>query len=70
MLLLEGDHVWAVEVKPAATTSAIGAAIAYPLMLAREEPTLTVAGGGIITEDLTFDIEWLVQQLDIRVWTV
>ncbi len=69
-LLRDEQGVWIIEVKPSASVSAIGAAIGYPLVLAREEPDLLIAGAGIVAENLTPDIEWLAQQLSIRTWTV
>lgn len=70
VLLKEQTAVWAVEVKTATSVSAIGAAISYQLVLAREEPELLIAGGGIICETLQTDIEWLARQLKIRTWVV
>lgn len=70
VLLRDGDDVTVVEVKPAASISAIGAAVAYPPALARDEPDLTIIGAGIICEHLPLDIEWLTGQLGIRTWVV
>ena len=69
LLMLDG-RVTVVEVKPAATVSAIGAAVAYPLVLAREEPALDIAGGGIICQHLPPDIRWVAEALEIRTWEV
>jgi len=69
-LLRTGEDVWAIEVRPAAWTSAIGAALCYPRILEREEPDLIVAGGGIVCEHLPPDIAWLAEQLAVRVWVV
>jgi hypothetical protein len=70
VLLLDGPRVWVVEVRPAASVSALGAALAYPLMLAREEPDLPIQGGGIVCEHLPADIRWLAERLRVRVWVV
>lgn len=70
VLLLDVDQVWCVEVKPGASISALGAAVGYPLLLARDEPDLVVAGGGIVCEHLPPDIEDLAIQLNIRTWVV
>lgn len=69
-LARNADGVWILEVKPSASVSAIGAAVGYPLVLAREEPDLVIAGAGIVCENLTPDIEWIAQQLNIRTWAV
>ncbi len=70
VLLRESDGVWAVEVKPNATVSAIGAAVVYPWLLAREEPELPVLGGGIVCEHLPPDIAGYAAEVGIRVWVV
>lgn len=70
VLLREAGRVWAIEVKPAGHLSSIGAAVAYPLILARDEPELDVAGGGFITDHLPPDIEWLAAALNLRTWAV
>jgi len=70
VLIRDGNAVWPVEVKTSTSVSAIGAAISYQLVLAREEPDLLIAGGGIICETLQADIEWIAQQLKIRTWVV
>lgn len=69
-LARDDTGVWIIEVKPSASVSAIGAAVSYPLVLARDEPDLIIAGAGIVTESITPDLEWLADQLSIRVWTV
>jgi len=70
VMLREHGAVWAVEVKTSTSVSAIGAAISYQLVLAREEPELLIAGGGIICETLQSDIAWIADQLRIRTWVV
>lgn len=69
-LVRDDQGVWIIEVKPSASVSAIGAAVAYPLVLARDEPELIIAGAGIVAENLSPDLEWIAQQLNIRTWTV
>jgi len=69
-LAREQGLTWAIEVKAQASVSAIGAAIAYPLMLAREEPDLPIAGGAIVCGHLPPDFAWLAEQLRVRVWVV
>lgn len=70
VLLRVGHDVTVVEVKPAASTAALGAALSYARLLAREEPALDIAGGGIICGHLPLDIEWLAAQFSIRTWVV
>lgn len=70
VMLREHGAVWAVEVKTSTSVSAIGAAVSYQLVLAREEPGLLIAGGGIICETLQADIEWIAEQLKLRTWVV
>lgn len=70
VLLRHGEQITVCEVKPAASVSAIGAAVCYVLALRRDEPRLDLAGGGIITEHLPPDIEWLAGELGIQTWEV
>lgn len=70
VLLREHGAVWPVEIKTSTSVSAIGAAVSYQLVLAREEPDLLIAGGGIICETLQADIEWIAAQLKLRTWIV
>ncbi len=70
VLLREHGAVWPVEVKTSTSVSAIGAALSYQMVLAREEPNLLIGGGGIICETLQTDIEWIAQQLRLRTWVV
>jgi hypothetical protein len=70
VLLREGAGIWVVEIKPIASLTAIGGAIGYPLVLARDEPALELAGGGIICELLPDDIAYLCEALKIRTWVV
>ncbi len=69
-LARDESGVWVIELKPSASVSAIGAAVSYPLVLARDEPDLVIAGGAIVTENISPDLEWIAQSLSIRVWTV
>jgi len=62
--------IWCIEVKPAGHLSSIGAAIAYPKLLERDEPDLVIAGGGFITDYIPPAIAWLVEQLQLRAWQV
>jgi len=70
VVLREAAGVWAVEVKPAGHLSSIGAAVAYPRLLERDEPDLVVLGGGFITDYIPPAIAYLVEQLQLRAWQV
>jgi hypothetical protein len=70
VVIQEADGVWAVEIKPAASVSAIGAALCYPWLLAREEPDLVVLGGGIVCAHLPPDIAAIAADFRVRVWVV
>lgn len=70
VLLQDDAGVWVIEVKPAASISAIGAALGYPRVLERDEPELVIAGAGIVCEHLPADIEWLARIFTLRTWVV
>lgn len=69
-LLREADGVWVVEVKTGAGTSALGAALAYRLLLEVDEPELTILGQGVVCEHLPRDIDYAAQALGVRTWVV
>jgi len=65
-LLDWGDHWWIAEVKPSATTSAIGQALGYTLLAEREALTELPMIPTIITDAVSPDMLWLCEQLDIN----
>jgi hypothetical protein len=69
-LLRSGGVVTAVEVKPAASVSALGAALTYELALARDEPGLAIGRPGIVCEHLPPDIAWAAEKLGVLTWVV
>lgn len=70
VLLKRGPLLTVAEVKPSGSVSALGAALCYPRLLAREHPALELQGGAVICGSTTPDFEWLAQQLNIAVYVV
>lgn len=70
LLLEDHEGITVVEVKPTASLTAIGGAVGYPLVLARDEPALTLVTGAIICGHLPADIKYIADALGVKVWVV
>jgi hypothetical protein len=61
------DQVWVIEVKPSATVSALGAALAYTLVAQREELFEVPIQPVIVCDSVQVDVRWCCEQLGVRV---
>lgn len=61
------DEVWIIEVRPEATVSALGAALAYQLVAEREQVFDLPARAVVLCEFMQPDVEWCCRQLDVLV---
>lgn len=69
-VLFAQDLVLIVEVRPWATSSALGAAVCYTLMAEREQLTDLPLQAGIVCEGIQRDVRWCAERLNVAVWTV
>jgi hypothetical protein len=67
---LRPDGVWIIEVKPDATVSALGAAIAYTLVARRDQVFEGELTPVIVCSACQLDVKWAAQQLGVRVFEV
>lgn len=65
-----GDSWMIVEVRPDATVSALGAALAYKLIAEREQITDLPLTAAIVCENIQPDVKWACNQLEIGVFVV
>jgi hypothetical protein len=61
------SEIWIIEVKPNATASALGAAVAYPLVAKRERAFDLPLQPAIVCNYCQPDVKWAALQLGIRV---
>lgn len=67
--LREGE-VHIIEVKPEAHVSALGAVVAYMLVMEREQAVAGTLRGAIVCEYAQPDVQWAAAQLSIAVYVV
>lgn len=69
--VLRRGEVWtAIEVRPETSVSAVGAALCYLLVFQREFPEQPFIEAGVVTEFLTPDMQFCLDNLLIRWWKV
>lgn len=61
------DLVWVIEVRPEATVSALGAALAYTLVARRDEVFELPVLPAIVCETMQVDVEWACNELGVHV---
>jgi len=63
----KGNQAWIIEVRPDATTSALGAALCYTFVAKREALTELVMIPTIVCRNIQPDVEWTCDQLGVQV---
>lgn len=66
----QGNQVWIIEVRPDATTSALGAALTYTLVAKREHLTELPMIPTIVCEAIQLNVEWACQATGVQVFKV
>lgn len=66
----QGNQVWVIEVRPDATTSALGAALTYTLVARRERLTDLPIVPAIVCRAIQPDVRWACAMLGIQVFEV
>lgn len=61
------EEAWIIEVKPEANVSAFGAALAYTVLVEREQFISQRLIPTIVCEYIQPDVEWVCQQLSVQV---
>lgn len=69
-LLFAADHALAIEVRPWATVSALGSAIAYTLVAQRDQLTELPIQPAIVCEGMQPDVRWCCERVGVVVFTV
>jgi len=64
----QGNQAWIIEVRPDATVSALGAALAYTLVAQRDDLTTLPLVPAIVCRAIQPDVEWCCAQLGIVVF--
>jgi len=62
-----GNQCWIIEVRPDATTSALGAALCYTLVAKREELTTLPLVPTVVCEAIQPDVQWACEQIGVQV---
>lgn len=66
----QGNQVWVIEVRPDATTSALGAALTYTLVARRERLTDLPIVPAIVCRAIQPDVRWTCAMLGVQVFEV
>lgn len=69
-LVAREDRILVVEVRPMATVSAIGSALVYAMVLAREGVNKIPLVPAIVCEGIQVDVRWAAEQMQIQVFLV
>jgi hypothetical protein len=62
------DRVWIIEVRPAATASALGAALAYTMVVRRDRIFPELPQPAIVCQYMQPDVRWACAQLNVEVY--
>lgn len=63
-------EAWIIEVRPEATTSALGAALCYTLVAEREAITERRLIPTIVCESIQLDVRWVCEQVGVQIFEV
>lgn len=67
---LADDAAWIFEVRPGATVSALGSALAYALVAERDSVFPVPLVSAVVCEFMQPDVRWACDRLGVRVFTV